>query len=168
VPRADDHSEEHLQWLVENRSLNQKTTLDLYVVMTRNDDAIMDNAIYAELAEDLAGVAFSLWRAVFLSDFTRETESQLRDVTAFLGALISHNAIGYPQDRSAREWTFQYYLDNARHRLVGIARKHPAILEFSDIEAAAAADSAKQDWSIAHRALEKAVLGFDRITAIGR
>ncbi len=165
MPRTDDHSETHLQWLVQNRSRNQQVTLDIYLAMTRNGDVIMGNAVYTQLAQELAGVAFSLWRAVFLSDFTKEMESELRDVKAFLGALISHNSIGYPQDRSAREWTFQYYLDNARQRLRGIANRHPEILDLAEVETAA--DSAKDDWSIAHQALEKAVRGFDKATAAG-
>ncbi len=106
MPRKDDRSENHLKWLVENRSANQQATLGLFVALTQNESVISSNIVYAEVSQELAGIAFSLWRAVFLNDLTEEIEEQMVDVKAFLGSLISNNAIGYPQDRSAREWTF--------------------------------------------------------------
>ena len=75
MARLDDRSEEHLQWLVENRPLNQKVTLDLHVAVSRNSDSINRNLVVVQLAQEPAGVAFSLWRAVFLSDLTEETQS---------------------------------------------------------------------------------------------
>ena len=158
MPRKDDRSESHLRWLVDNRSANQRATLELFVTLTQNESVISSNIVYAQLSKELAGIAFSLWRAVFLSDLTGETEEQMVDVTAFLGALISNNSIGYPQDRSAREWTFDYYLSDARFRLQFLASRPPAIINPSDVEQEAG--SAKEDWEIAQRALEKAIRGF--------
>jgi hypothetical protein len=158
VPRKDDRSESHLKWLVENRSANQRATLELFMTLTQNESVIGSNVVYAQLSLELAGIAFSLWRAVFLSDLTGETEEQIVDVTAFLGTLISNNSIGYPQDRSAREWTFTYYLSDARFRLQSLASRPPAIIDLSDVEQEAG--SAKEDWEIAQRALEKAIHGF--------
>jgi hypothetical protein len=83
------------------------------------------------------------------------------DVTAFLGALISNNSIGYPQDRNAREWTFTYYLSDARFRLQSLATRPSAIIDLSDVEKEAR--SAKEDWEIAQRALEKAIHGFSKL-----
>jgi hypothetical protein len=34
--------------------------------------------------------------------------------------MLTDNAIGYPQDRSAREWTFNYYMNNARDGLLNL------------------------------------------------
>jgi hypothetical protein len=98
-------------------------TLELFVALTENESVISSNVVYAQLSQELAGIAFSLWRAVFLSDLTGEAEEQLVDVTAFLGALISNNSIGYPQDRIAREWTFTYYLSDARFQLQSLASR---------------------------------------------
>jgi hypothetical protein len=85
------------------------------------------------------------------------------DVEIFLGTLISDNTIAYRQDIISREWTFQYYLENARSRLLGIARRGTFdILDLKDIEIEAR--SAKEDWMIAHDALSKAVTRFARIT----
>jgi hypothetical protein len=158
MPRKDDRSESHLKWLVENRSANQRATLELFMTLIQNESVIGSNVIYAQLSLELAGIAFSLWRAVFLSDRTGETEEQIVDVTAFLGTLISNNSIGYPQDRGAREWTFAYYLSDARFRLQSLATRPPTIIDLSDVEQEA--KSPKEDWEIAQRALEKAINGF--------
>jgi hypothetical protein len=159
--QPDDQSEEHLKWLVENRSRNQRATLELYLLINQNSDAINNNVTYAALAQELTGIAFSLWRGVFLSDLTAEVEKQLSDATIFLATLISHNAIAYPQDRTAREWTFQYYLSNARFRLTELASKPPNLIEFTDIDTPAG--SAKDDWLIAQAALEKSTTRFGDI-----
>jgi len=84
------------------------------------------------------------------------------DVTTFLGALISNNTIGYPQDRSAREWTFNYYLSDARFRLQSLASRPPVIISLSDLDLPAI--SAKNDWEIAQSALEIAIDEFARLT----
>lgn len=160
--RADDVSEEHLRWLVESRSQNQQDTLELYLVIKRKATALEGNIEYAILAQELAAIAFSLWRAVFLSDLTEAVENQMIDVTTFLGKVISHNAITYQQDRSAREWTFQYYLNNARNRLLTLAQQSSLqVLDVNDIDVEAS--TAKEDWTIAQRALSKAIRQFSQI-----
>jgi hypothetical protein len=162
TPRVDDVNPKHLKWLVKSRAENQKVTLELYLIMTRNAATIEQSIEFTSLAQELAAVAFSLWRAVFLSDLTEDVEKQMLDVRRFLGALISHNAIAYQQDRGSREWTFQYYLNNARNRLLDIARQaSPAILDVSEVDVEA--ESAKKDWTIAHNALAKAIKKFAEI-----
>jgi hypothetical protein len=161
VVRKDDRSEDHLKWLVEKRSANQQATLDLFVILTENDNVISKNIPYANVSQELAGIAFSLWRAVFLSDLTGEIDDQLLDVTSFLGNLISNNSIGYPQDRGAREWTFQYYLKDARLRLQTLAGQPPDIVELSEVYEPAG--TAKEDWEIAQRALETAIRRFGKL-----
>jgi hypothetical protein len=161
--RADDLNEEHLKWLVQSRSTNQDVTLKLYSVIKNNAASIEVNIGFAQLAQELAAVAFSLWRAVFLSDLTEDVENQMIDVQRFLGTLISHNAIAYQQDRASREWTFQYYLNNARERLLAMARQASlAIVTLEEINIEAR--SAKEDWSIAQRALSNAVDRFAEST----
>jgi hypothetical protein len=84
-------------------------------------------------------------------------------VEDFLKTLISTNAIAFQQDRGSREWSFPYYLKNARNRLLDIARQGPfEMLNVNDIDIPAR--SAKEDWTIAHEALSKAVARFAVIT----
>ena len=151
---------------VDSRSKNQKVTLDLYLTIKNNSAEINRNLQLAELAQELAAAAFSLWRAVFLSDLSEEVEEQMIDVEVFLQTLISQNAIAFQQDFRSREWTFPYYLNNARTRLIDIARRTSfeiLTLEAIDIEAR----SAKEDWTITHEALSKAVARFAEITRAG-
>jgi hypothetical protein len=163
---GDDPTEEHLQWLVDSRCKNQKVTLELYLAIKNNAVSINKDIRLAELAQELAAVAFSLWRAVFLSNLSEEVERQMIHVESFLSTLISHNAIAFPQDLLSREWTFPYYLKNARNRLLEIARQAPVeILNVEDVEIAAR--SAKEDWTITHDALSKAVARFTDITRAG-
>ncbi len=163
---GDDLTEEHWRWLVDSRCKNQKVTLELYLAVKNNPISINRDVRLTYVAQELAAVAFSLWRAVFLSDLTEEVEKQMSDVEVFLRTLISTNAIAFQQDRRSREWTFPYYLKNARNRLLDIARQGPLdMLNVDDIEIEAR--SAKEDWTITHEALSKAVARFAEITRAG-
>jgi hypothetical protein len=164
VVRKDDRSEGHLKWLVEKRSANQKATLELFVILTENDNVISKNVLSANVSQELAGIAFSLWRAVFLSDLTGELDDQLLDVASFLGNLISNNSIGYSQDRGAREWTFQYYLTDARLRLQALAGQPPDIFEPSEMYEPAG--TAKEDWEISQNVLETAIRRFGELVCL--
>lgn len=165
ITRADDRSEEHLSWLVENRSRNQRATLNLFLVIEGHRQRIDDNVRYTAIAQHLAGIAFSLWRAVFLSDFGDDGSEQLSDAAKFLGTLIAHNAIAYPQDRIARGWSFPYYLDNARYRLKDLADTEPLLFTQDDIEQTTI--TAKGDWSNAQTMLEKAIDRFGTLLIDG-
>ena len=129
--QADDYSGEHFDWLVAGRSRNQKATLDLYKLVETNEDEISGSIPYQTAVNDLVGIAFSLWRAVFLSDLTGDVADQLADAKRFLQSLIAHNAVLYQTDFTAREWAFEYYLDNALFRLgrlpPGVVPSHLAI-----------------------------------------
>jgi hypothetical protein len=163
--KGGEPTQEHLRWLVDSRSKNQRVTLELYLTIKHNSISINKDIRLAYLAQELAAVAFSLWRAVFLSDLSEEVEKQMINVHVenFLHTLIADNTIGYQQDLRSREWTFPYYLKNARSRLLDIARQGPfGILDLNEIDIEAT--SAKEDWTIAHEALSKAVERFAEIT----
>lgn len=78
--REPDLSPEHFAWLVDGRSANQRSTLELYRIIYDSERKLNSNAELHEVAQELTGVAFSLWRAVFLSDTTGEYEDQLADL----------------------------------------------------------------------------------------
>ena len=107
-PRIDDTSAEHLSWLVESRSDNQRATLQLYSVLKSDPESLLGDIVLQEAAQELTAVAFSLWRAVFLADVTGVEEQPTADAERFLANLIAHNTVAYTQDRNAREWTFRY------------------------------------------------------------
>ena len=116
-----------------------------------------------EMAQDLSGIAFSLWRSVFLSDLDGGMIDQMADLEDFLGNLISNNTIAYTQDKNTKEFTFRYYLKNAQQRLDSLSASWP---NFVQPDWAAAPAGIKNDWIAAQTALEHAVAEFDQLLEV--
>lgn len=70
----------------------------------------------------MLAIAFSLWRAAFLADKTGKRSKVFDHGREFLAKVIEDNAIAYVQDKTSREWTFNYYTGNARNSLEFLAR----------------------------------------------
>src|SRR6201986_10997 len=73
----------------------------------------------------LVGALFSLWRAIFLAEATEDWNAVLNNAETFLEKVIRNNAIGYIDDWNNRKWSFLYYLNNARFRLLEFAEVFP-------------------------------------------
>lgn len=127
MAKTDNLEYEHLQWLVNSRTANQKSALSLHLVLEENSQAIKKSKELSTKAQILVAVCFSLWRAAFLADKTGIREAVLQDARAFLGKMLTDNAITYPQDRASREWTFNYYMNSAKDSLLNLADEWPAI-----------------------------------------
>lgn len=160
MARIDDVSSAHFKWLVAGRSRNQQATLRLYEIVETRSHLLESDIALQDIAHQLVAIAFSLWRAVFLSDLTGDAIDQMSDLKKFLQSLIAHNAVLYQTDVNAREWTFIYYLDNAVFRL---GRLSDRIL--SSKNKAVASGTAKDDWSNAQAALDLAILNFAEVIA---
>jgi hypothetical protein len=111
--------EAHLVWIVEARSSIQHLLLSQFLY-ARNRERIdsTDQAIF----DHLVGAAFSLWRAVFLSDTPRSLDVQAAALERFLESVVRDNAITYQDDKINNAWTVGYYLTNARLRLIAAAK----------------------------------------------
>jgi hypothetical protein len=120
--KKDDLSPEHRDWLVESRADNQRTALGLFKLLEKYPNKIKSRG-FTKTAQTLIAVCFSLWRAAFLADKTGKREAVFDDAKTFLGKLIVDNAINYSQDRNAREWTFNYYANNAQDGLHTLAER---------------------------------------------
>jgi hypothetical protein len=108
---------EYLDWLVGRRSANQKACFDLYKLLEIDVDVWKKSTENTRAAELLVGVGFSLWRAVFLGNRTGKRKAKIGHATSFLKTLVYDNMIGYQTDKTANEWTFNYYVHSARYRL---------------------------------------------------
>lgn len=149
----------HLSWIVEGRSANQRTTMELYDLVYSNDETLSKfNPELHAAAQELVGVAFSLWRAVFLSDTTAEFRDQRADMSKFLVSLISDNAVMYLTDKNSRNWSFRYYLDNATSRLEKLSLGRLKLVE--PIEVTVSVESDKDEWKAAQATFERAVKRF--------
>lgn len=156
--RIDDRSDEHLTWLLDCRSANMQASKSLFLIIKTYSDAITSNPRLQEIAQELTGVVFSLWRSVFLSDLTGEIADHVADLEEFLGNLISNNTIAYPQDKNTKEFTFRYYLQNAQLRLSTMAEKMPEIVHRDP--AAVRQPGIKTDWAAAQNELTMAITAY--------
>jgi hypothetical protein len=120
--KSDDLSVTHLKWLVESRSRNQRTALELFEIF-ETYATIAKGKMFNSTSQILVAVCFSLWRAAFLADKTGQRHAVFKDARDFLARMLTDNAINYPQDRSAREWTFNYYMNNAKDGLLDLAKR---------------------------------------------
>lgn len=111
----------NLEWLVKCRSQNQQTAFNLLKLIEENFDKLKTNNSLGNCAIAMIAVSFSLWRSVFLADRSGALSQRLDHATSFLRIMINDNAISYVQDKNAREWTFMYYLNNARYRLTSLS-----------------------------------------------
>lgn len=115
--KKDNLTPEHLKWLVESRSANQHAALKLFSLFETYPERI-NGKMFSTTAQIMVAACFSLWRAAFLADKTGKRQAVVGDAKAFLGKMLTDNAITYAQDRSAREWTFNYYMNNAKAYLL--------------------------------------------------
>jgi hypothetical protein len=106
---------DHLRWAIDRRAEIQHTLLALYDYGNRKalDNDILRNYIF----DHLIAAAFSLWRAVFLSETDREMAEIYKSQKAFLATVVSTNAITFQDDYKNRAWTVGYYLEAAQYRL---------------------------------------------------
>lgn len=161
---------DHLEWLVEQRCSIQRATLQLLGLLRDQATRLAENAEDLWVAHMLIGVAFSLWRAAFLGDVTLSTEAIATNAETFLETVIRDNAIGYTQDRNAREWTYGYYVNNAKFRLGAmVSRKHAfaKILRRYSVEdmhvGLTAGKPARQLWDETFKALDLALDNVDKL-----
>jgi hypothetical protein len=105
---------EHAEWLVKNRGDNQVIAAKLYRLLKTYPEHTDKFAYETDM---LVGVAFSLWRSVFLSDKTGHQKDTPPKAISFLAEMLENNAIVFSTERNANDWAFNYYAVNARHRL---------------------------------------------------
>ena len=152
----NDVSPNHFDWLVGCRSSNQKSTVILYRILKENEAVLNRSVKLQGAAQTLTGVAFSLWRSVFLSDVSEDADHQYADLNKFLVSLIADNIVLYQTDKNSRNWSFRYYLDNAEFRLGSMSSLSSDIIPLIE----KAAGSEKERWHNAQMALECAIAGF--------
>jgi hypothetical protein len=156
--KQDDLSPQHLEWLVESRAANQRAALNLFKLFQMYPEG-MKSKEFSLIAQNLVAACFSLWRAAFLADKTGKRHAVFEDARNFLGKMLVDNAITYPQDRSAREWTFNYYMNNAKDCLLHLSKKWEAIETVLSLEKRVVkkTTTSQRRWDRHHKAFEFAV-----------
>jgi hypothetical protein len=160
MSKHNDISADHLTWLVLNRSRNQASALELFLLVKDKEGTIEKEFDFIDVTQGLTAVNFSLWRAVFLADLEDKIDTTLVDARSFLENLILHNSVAYTQDRSTREWTFFYYVNNARYRLNDLSKKRKGLLPKGYIARGAQSNGSKDYWIFHQKAFELALKNF--------
>lgn len=144
-----------LEWTVRSRAKNQVCAVKLLGIFEKYEDRWKTKQ-WSRAAQELTAVAFSLWRAAFLADKTNKRAEVFKHGRLFLERLIEDNAISYPQDKTSREWTFNYYTRNARYALKSMTQNWPAIVpEYQD-----AKRGPMERWDYCQSVLDTAVTKF--------
>lgn len=126
MKKEENLTPDYLQWLVTSRTANQTSALELFKLFNEHPE-IPKTIDCSKTAQNLVAACFSLWRAAFLADRTATRHAVFDDAKSFLARLLTDNAIAYPQDRNSREWTFNYYMNNARGCLVELSAQWPSV-----------------------------------------
>jgi len=115
----------YLEWAILQRSNIQRTLLVLYDLARRSSleggwPIKEANSIFIEpyAFDHFIAAAFSLWRAVFLTDTDRSWSITRKHQEEFLEKLLTTNAIAFADDYKLRAWTVRFYLEAAKARLV--------------------------------------------------
>jgi hypothetical protein len=132
--------------MIDGRAKNQKVTLELYELFNLDANKLRG---FANDLQELAGIAFSLWRAVFLADREGTVAQKNADAKEFIGKMLTDNTIAFAQDRAFREWTFNYYLDNALLRLADLGE--------ANLKPPKGSRSADNRWDYLHKAFSRQV-----------
>jgi hypothetical protein len=161
------------EWVVERRSAIQRNICDLYVYL---DYAVKTSKVSEQERNAcflLIGVAFSLWRAVFLVDTSREWPRVLKEAKDFLEKVVRDNAINYQQDRETRAWSVGYYFNNAKYRLydfqekLGPSFKIASLAKFEELHRTGAdLRDPKRTWDVLYSGLCESCNEFARRASV--
>jgi hypothetical protein len=147
----------HLEWALKSRAENQACSLRLLKLFSDYPD-VWKTKKFARAAQDLVAVAFSLWRAAFLADKSGRRSEVFVHGKSFLEKLIEDNSIAYVQDKTAREWTFNYYTRNARSSLQVLATYWPESVPAYEGKKRGPAER----WEYCQKLFAEAVAGFEK------
>jgi hypothetical protein len=105
-----------LEWAIEKRGKIQQTILALYKY-AKSQMPKGPGFPESYLLDHLSAASFSLWRAAFLTDGSRDPFSIHEEQTNFLATVLNTNAINFSDDRKYQAWAVSFYLENAKNRL---------------------------------------------------
>lgn len=157
MKKEENKNLNHLRWLIKSRNKNQQCALALFELFKKYPTQWKKKE-YSFAAQALVGVVFSLWRAAFLADKSGNLEKVIEHTNSFLEKVILDNAIAYTQDRNAREWTFNYYVGNARFILSELAQKWPELVPMWERKKR----PPKKRWDYAQEILVQAITNFEK------
>lgn len=155
--KGERPTQDQLIWIVPNRSKTQEAALKLYVLL-RKHEALAKSEDHYLITQALTGISFALWRAVFLADKTTGRGALYEHALEFLETVIMENSVQFSLDRRKKNWTFNYYMNDAKYRLEYLRENYKDVLgaERSKIRNEKPTDR----WCRHQHAFEAAIDGF--------
>lgn len=157
---TDEAKLNHLEWAIESRVANQRCSLRLLRLYSEYEKFWVSKTM-SKAAQDLTSTCFSLWRAAFLAEKTSKRAAVFSHGKALLEKLVEDNTIAYAQDKSSKEWTFNFYARSARKSLQDLHEYWPD-------QAPAYVGTkrnARDRWDYCQALLDEAVTGFESLLA---
>ena len=148
-------SSTHLEWVIDSRARNNRAALSLLLTFEAYPDQISE-APYDGYAQQLVAIAFSLWRAAFLADRSPLREDRIDAAEQFLRRMLADNAIGYSQDVEWRDWTFNYYTQDAKLRLEKLEEDWDELV-LGDLYPPKGKRTSRNRWDLLHTAFDQAL-----------
>jgi hypothetical protein len=169
---------EHGEWLLNARAENQKLLLCLFEFgrKKKNREILKNDPERRALFGLLLGVAYSLWRAAFLSNTERTWQRTFEGADKLMLNLLEDNAVPYSKERATEEWMGGYYLNNAafrllwvyknRHHLAPDTQDHPALTKLAKLDKPGIEfnERSTKVWEVLHGAL-KVIVPWLSLTA---
>jgi hypothetical protein len=123
----------------------------------------------------LISSAFSLWRAVFLADCSRNLGAIQGAQRKFLHKVVTTNAIGFGDDYANKTWVFGFYMLNAWNRLKTACNtasgsieetEHRTLDECFRLHAVGGPVENRYQWEALHAALRLLFRHLDKATPL--
>jgi hypothetical protein len=116
------------------RNEAQVALFELLNLVVAKQEKIKRNERHNAIFQLLTGTAFSLWRAVFLSDFSLDSIEALDAAKTFLNKVVSDNAIGYPQEKESRLWVAGFYVSHIQYRMYHLHTVYGKDLKVTELD----------------------------------
>jgi hypothetical protein len=75
------------------------------------------------------------WRAAFLTNVGNNPEITFSKSKEFLKRILTHNAIGFSDDFTNRDYTVGYYIANARYRIERMTKYNSSLGDIDSVKA---------------------------------
>jgi hypothetical protein len=151
---------EHLRWAVKSRARNQECAIRLLDLFLEYEDK-WKTKDWSRAAQDLLSVNFSLWRAAFLADKTAKRDEVFAHAKLFLQRIIETNAISFSEDRTSKEWTFNYYTRNAKCALEALHEHWATMRKLPVPQYKDATRTPTEKWTYCQDLLDETVTVFE-------
>jgi hypothetical protein len=154
-------------WQIDRRYRIQRIMFALHTFLTTEESlhSEQNDAWYPMVR--MVGIAFSLWRAAFLTHTTGAKKAVYKNMVDYLDKVIKHNSIAFTDDYNMSDQAAPYYTGNARYRLERMYKFDESLLQIPSVAAihqllADKREEIQQDvlWDMCYLALKDCYLAY--------